>query len=150
MTRITPIPMTKLSDQLLRSAIGEEPRILYSVLYRINVGKSFNDIPSKFTLGTGHMTFFFNKCEYIFHHYLLLRQEYVQRFYKRYSIEHLSTQTDRYAKIAVLRPDLCQNYVIPQEAIDIVLNRILERSKEYKQHTYYGKPIKNWKKFLNK
>lgn len=147
MTRINPI--TRFSDQLLINALGEEPRILNSVLQRIEKGILFDDIPEHFTLGTGHNKFFFNKCKWIYSHYIDLRAEYYNRFGKDYSKDHLQEVTERYDKIFDSKPFLCNMWYPTSKDENIVLNRILERSKHYKRpHTYYGEEIKDWNKFL--
>ena len=55
MTRIdSAIPAKNLTAQHLIAELRELPRIFTAVNKRINQGKGFDDIPEKFTLGTGH------------------------------------------------------------------------------------------------
>ena len=150
MTRVNAnIPMHKLSDQLLLNELGEITRILYNVEQRINKEQDFNNIPESFTLGKGHMTFFYDKCKFIFARYLKLRGHYFNRNGKDYSEEHLIETLSRCEFIKVLKPELYNDWVATSQDNKIVLDRIYERSKGYKkQHTYYGKPINNWHRFL--
>ena len=149
MTRINIIPIPKLSDQLLLNALGEETRILEKVVARIEKKKSFSDIPPSFRLGIGHVRFFYNKCEYIFERYLLMRAEYMLRYGKPYSIDHLYLNQNRVDLICNLTPNLYQNYKPLKNDVRLVLDRIYERSKGYKKvHTYKGKEIKDWKEYL--
>lgn len=148
MTIIRPIPLSKFSDKLLLNALGEEPRILNSVLKRIEKGITFDDIPEHFTLGTGHLRYFFNRCKWIYKHYLELRSEYYNRFNKHYSKDHLRMVTERYQKIFDLKPYLCNDWLVTKEAEEMVLERMLDRSKGYDKHYYYGSIIDSWDVFL--
>ena len=147
MTRIN--ITTRLSDELLVNALGEEPRVLTAVVNRIEKGKHFKDIPKEFTLGTGHMKFFYNKCLYIWNRYTDLRFEYGKRFLKHYSLDHLESVVNKVDYIENNTPHLFNNWTPSEGDIQLVKQRILERSKGYtRTHHYYGEPIKDWKTFL--
>ena len=150
MTRINAnIPMVCLSDQLLLNELGEITRILDSVKNRIEKNQSFNDIPESFRLGTGHMKFFYNKCAFILLRYSRLRTEYLNRHNKQYSPDHFEETKIRYEFIEAIRPDLCNIWQATEEENNLIKQRILERSKTYKKHTYKGDVINDWSNFLN-
>lgn len=77
MTRINAgISPVELPSRLLLAEIREIKRIPNL----INKGKyNLNDIPDKFTLGTGHVKFFYNKGFYLYRRYLSLRNEALRR-----------------------------------------------------------------------
>ncbi len=62
MTRINLVPVEELSDQHLFAEYRELPRM--ADFYNKTV-KREEDISKKFTLNTGHMTFFLNKSKYL-------------------------------------------------------------------------------------
>ena len=152
MTRINGnIPIAKLSDQLLLNELGEIGRILYNVEKRIEKERKFDDIPSTFRLGTGHMTFFYDKCLFIYFRYLNLRREYCFRFGQKYSMAHDCEMYNRALRIEFGNPDLYNDWQANDEDNNLVLERIYERSKKYKtKHTYRGVIINDWFKFLFK
>jgi deoxyribonuclease (pyrimidine dimer) len=150
MTRINAnIKFKYLSDQLLRNELGEITRILTSVEQRIINEKHFNDVPKDFTLNTGHMKFFYNKCAFIIDRYIRLRIEYLNRTGNRYSPQHYEETIRRYTFIDLKKPELCNLWDATEHDNTLIKKRILERSKAYKNnHTYYGTIIENWSEFL--
>ena len=151
MTRINAnIPMELLSDKLLVSEIEELPRILYHILCRIEANKQFDDIPKNFCLGTGHIKFFFDKCFFLFDRYKHLIDEYEKRSKQKYNQIRYNQVINRYLKISRLKPILCQDWIASKENNELIINRILEKSKNYKNHYYYGKKIIDWNKFMNR
>jgi deoxyribonuclease (pyrimidine dimer) len=129
MTRINAtIPPKKLCDQHL---LGE-----YKEILRVNslAIKSFQrgdkNISNEFTLGTGHVKFFFNKLEYICDRFHLLKVEMEQRGYK--------------TNITYERPNaphLFNMWLGTESAKRIVIERILDRASTMKKLTYYGESI---------
>lgn len=66
MTRINlGIHPEELCDQHLLAEYRELPRIVSAVMKRIDNGKGFDDIPEQFTLGKGHVKYFYNKGSYL-------------------------------------------------------------------------------------
>lgn len=78
MTRINLLHPKFLCDQHLLAEHRELTRIPNSILsgkYSLE-GKH---IPTSYVLGTGHVTFFFNKIDFLFERYLQLHQECLNR-----------------------------------------------------------------------
>lgn len=77
MTRINLTDPKTLTDQHLFTEYRELPRIFSNVRNAQAKGKTPKDfkIPMEFVLGTGHMTFFYNKLEYLVYRYSLIVQE---------------------------------------------------------------------------
>lgn len=78
MTRINLIDPKFLCDQHLLA----EHRELTRIPNRILSGKyslEGKHIPTSYVLGTGHVTFFFNKIDFLFERYLQLHQECLNR-----------------------------------------------------------------------
>lgn len=77
MTRInTAIRPAELPDKLLLAELREIKRIPNV----ISKGKyNMTGIPEQFTLGTGHVKFFYNKLQYLLNRYEALRHEALRR-----------------------------------------------------------------------
>lgn len=77
MTRInTGIRANELPDKLLLAELREIKRIP-NVIAKGNY--RMENIPERFTLGTGHVKFFYNKLEYLLERYNELRDEAINR-----------------------------------------------------------------------
>jgi deoxyribonuclease (pyrimidine dimer) len=87
MTRInTGIHPKYLIDQHLIAELHELPRIFTLAKKRMEKDDpDFSDIPEEFTLGTGHVTFFYNKLSYLLDRYIALVIEYTERFDKQWN-----------------------------------------------------------------
>lgn len=129
MTRINVgINPIKLTDQHLIAELRELPRVFTAVANRIRKGKDFNDIPPKFTLGTGHVKFFYDKCEYLADRHISLRLEFMKRYNRQYDFDP--------NRISV--PDFVfNNYVPTEDDKKILIERITKRITESKQTPYY-------------
>lgn len=81
MTRINyGVPPTQLIDQHLTGELHELPRVFTLVENRVKKGTMGKvKIPDAFTLGTGHVLFFYNKLGYLHDRYLRLLAEYTSR-----------------------------------------------------------------------
>lgn len=133
MTRINLTLVSELADQHLMAEYRELPRIFGAVRKRVAEGKKFNDIPSDFRLGAGHVKFFYDKCGFLF----LRQQEIIEELLERgFAISN--THVD------VADIPLClMNDFVPSAA-DIALSqarldeKIAQRPTWYK---HYGKAI---------
>lgn len=79
MTRINLLHPKFLCDQHLLAEHRELTRIpncLISGKYKL---PDYNKIPTEYVLGTGHITFFLNKIDFLFERYLLIHQECLNR-----------------------------------------------------------------------
>ena len=122
-----------LTDQHLLAEIRELPRIFTAVNKRISQDKSFNDIPEKFTLGTGHVKFFYDKCGFLASRHVALRSEYLDRYGKQYDFD---------PNKSVVLESLFNDYTPTQEEKELLIERISTRVTESKQiPKYYGKSI---------
>lgn len=132
MTRINSAIVPKnLTDQHLIAELRELPRIFTAVRKRIEEGKGFDDIPKEFTLGTGHMKFFYNKLNYLELRHEWLREEYKKRFKKDWQFVPVGLKT----KFDVLHFATSNEY-------ELLVDRISTRITESKQTPhYYGRKI---------
>jgi deoxyribonuclease (pyrimidine dimer) len=131
MTRINAtIPPASLCDQHL---VAEYREILRTTTLATNKPVDKSKLPQTFTLGTGHVKFFYDKLKYIHLRFNSLRQELINRGYD-VSIEwddgrvsgHLSLYNDWYGT---------------SEANQLVIDRIYERALTMKKITLSGKQI---------
>lgn len=84
MTRINLVDPKVLTDQHLITEYRELPRIVGNVRKAIAANKSWQKdyakkAPKQFVLGTGHMTFFYNKLQFLVERHKLLVDECVAR-----------------------------------------------------------------------
>ena len=91
MTRINLVPVQDLTDQHLMREYQELPRILGNVRKGIAAGKTPKNykIPREYVLGTGHMTFFYDKLEFLRKRQNELIEELLNRNYKIQFIDGL-------------------------------------------------------------
>lgn len=76
--------------------------------------------PSEFTLGTGHVKFFYDKCGYLLKRYRALYAEGIRR---GYNIQDFSGAWDGVPK------SMMRDYTPTAEAIRLIEERIRERTK---------------------
>ena len=84
MTRINVVPPEELSGPHLVAEYRELPRVFGLVRARIKKGQTPKDckIPPQYRLGSGHVTFFFNKLHYLENRQRRLIREMENRGYK--------------------------------------------------------------------
>src|SRR4051812_1037617 len=116
MTRINAgIPPKKLSRQHLIA----EHREMVRIPNTIKSGKAVvKDIPEHFTLGKGHVKFFYNKLKYLHNRYEDLYKECIARGY------NMTWFGDAFTG---LPPELYNDYKPTKEAIALITERIKER-----------------------
>lgn len=87
MTRINTVPVQELTNQHLLAEYKEIVRPFSLVrnaqakgVNKYNLHSKYN-VPSEYTLGTGHVLFFYNKLSYLLKRYNALQQELIARGY---------------------------------------------------------------------
>lgn len=75
MTRINCVPPSELTDKHLIAEYRELPRIF-------RLARTCPEAPRRYTLGTGHMKFFYNKLNFLFKRQCLLVKEMRRRGFK--------------------------------------------------------------------
>ncbi len=119
MTRINVgIHPTELPDKLLIAEHREITRIPNNLR---NGKATLKNIPEKFTLGTGHVKFFYNKVKYLYHRYILLYNECVSRGFNI---------TDKSASFIDFPQELFNDYVETEQDRMLLIERI--QSKGFK------------------
>lgn len=124
MTRINAgIPPAELSDKHLLA----EHREIKRIPNMVKSGRAnLSGIPEKFTLGKGHVKFFYNKLRYLYIRYIKIHEECKKRGFNvtDFSDAFLLT-ADEYNDILMK----CWNdWTPPREAIELIRQRIKERS----------------------
>jgi len=116
MTRINvAVKPIELNDKMLMAEHREIKRIPNS----IKKGRySLNGIPDRFTLGTGHVKFFYNKLEYLHDRYIDLYNECIRRGFNVTNYEEAFND---------LPDELYNWYVETDRDRKIILERINER-----------------------
>lgn len=116
MTRINSgIKSVELPDKLLLAELREIKRIPNQIR---NGRFNLKDQPVKFTLGTGHVKFFYDKLGYLLERYQCLRAEAVSR---NFNVQDFSSAWDG------IEQKYMNSYVETIEARNEVINRINER-----------------------
>jgi deoxyribonuclease (pyrimidine dimer) len=118
MTRINcGIPPAELSDKHLLA----EHREIKRVPNLIRIGKySMEGQPSEFTLGTGHVKFFYDKLGYLLDRYRLLHKECLKRGFN---------VTDYGSAWLDVPPSMMGSYFPTENDARLIRERIRERSK---------------------
>ena len=77
MTRINLVTPAYLTDKHLLAEYRELPRIFTAVRKLMNQGKTPYDvdIPAQYVLGNGHCKFFYNKIQWLYDRFCLLKKE---------------------------------------------------------------------------
>lgn len=81
--------------------------------------KNFNDVPKEFTLGKGHVKFFYNKLGYLLKRYKEIYNECLSR---GYDVQNYESAWDG------IKPELMGDYKPTIRDVDIVMQRIKERT----------------------
>ena len=115
MTRINSgIKPNELPGKLLLA----EHREIIRIPNCINSGRAIiKDLPSVFTLGKGHVKFFYSRLEYLRKRYILLYEECLKRGYK---------VTDMSGSF-IYRQDLYNDWEETEEARALLIERITSR-----------------------
>lgn len=116
MTRINAgIPPQRLTRQHLLA----EHREIVRIPNTIKSGKAkLINIPDKFTLGSGHVKFFYNKLKFLKERYHALYEESISR---GYNMTYFGEAFDN------LPPHLMNGYEPTEECIKIITQRIIEK-----------------------
>lgn len=112
---INPIELTKEHLLAEHREIKRIPNCILSGRFNLN------GIPDTFTLGTGHVKFFYNKLKYLYHRYLLIYNECKQR---KYNVEDYS---NAFIKVMNKYPELSNNYIETIQDRNLLIERITER-----------------------
>lgn len=121
MTRINLIPVQELSDQHLMAEYRELPRVFSTVFKHINDNKSPKDfkINETYILGTGHVTFFYDKLAFLKRRHEDLVTECLRRGIKIVNTSIIST---------VPFPSVwCKEYTPTDSEIELSRERIVEK-----------------------
>ncbi len=124
MTRINLIPVEELSDQHLIAEYRELPRVVNAV---INNKIAMGNIPEFYTLGKGHVKFFYNKI-------LFLASRYAQIFeemcFRGFCPNPVHCAYDMLEKIKSSGYCCEKPYIFNDDEINVSRNRIIERLKK--------------------
>lgn len=130
MTRINLLHPNVLTNRHLVAEYTEIRHIPKALKRSINSVSGVYGIPLKFTLGSGHVKFFFDKGKYIVNRFESIKDEMIKRGF------NLSPdKLDLDGKENFLLGDYNHDYVPTDEAIWIVSQRIFERIN-LKPHLY--------------
>ena len=137
MTRINLVDPSELSDQHLVAEYREIFMVgssLQRSLKSKNWEKTLANIPKKYTLNKGHVTFFYNKGKYLYKRYDLLINEMKNR--------GMNPNSDRTFKIEQWPKELFNDWKPETEDNKIIRARIKEKI-EMKPNWYRFTPLVN-------
>jgi len=127
MTRINTIPPRRLTDQHLLAEYRELPRVFALAAKAASVVP----VPATYTLGTGHVKFFYARTGYLAQRQQTIIQELLAR---GYNLTHRTAPAPVLGRDADWTPD--------DAADDINLARLREKlAKAGARYTHYGKPV---------
>jgi deoxyribonuclease (pyrimidine dimer) len=101
MTRINCVPVEELHQKHLVAEYRELPRVYALAERHHDTGQSWASVPAAYTLGTGHVKFFYTRLAYIRQRHRQLIAEMFRRGYMPSlivvpSMRHLSTPWHQY------------------------------------------------------
>lgn len=139
MTRInSAINPKNLTDQHLIAELRELPRIFTAVYKRLDQSVGFKDIPKEFTLGRGHMKFFYNKLLFLYRRHYSLINEYNNRFENKRWHYYI----DNNWRDELFTKNLLKSYRVKEQEKQLLIDRISTRINESNQiPRYYGEKI---------
>jgi len=118
MTRVNVVPVEALTRQHLQGEYKEISRVFgLARKAQFDVIKGKKRIPLAYTLGTGHVLFFYDKLKYIHDRYFQLVSEMRNRGYKPNAISSEEL-------LAGINVKLYNDYIPTEEAKQINLERI--------------------------
>lgn len=127
MTRINVVPVEELTRLHLQGEMKEITRVFgLARKSQFDIIKGKRKLPSEYTLGTGHVLFFYNKLKFIADRYEALVAEMQRRGFKPNPI----SRKELLDKIDV---SLHNDYVPTQEALAINRERLCTRSKAFQE-----------------
>lgn len=119
MTRINVVPPWELSDAHLLA----EHRELKRIPNCIAKGRySLSNMPSEYTLWTGHVKFFYDKLGWLYERYTLLYKECIKRGFNVTNFSEAFKWCPAH---------LFGGYIVTEKALEINRERITLRTKEY-------------------
>ena len=141
MTRINVVPVTELCDQHLLAEHRELTRIPNGILSgKLQV--HYDDRPTQYTLGKGHVKFFTNKLNWLWDRYQSITRECDARgFFVLYKWPICPTDSDCYFGV-IEQPngdEYDREYLVTEE--DLALNRARIQERWPKNARYYGVPM---------
>ncbi|ELW0836455.1 pyrimidine dimer DNA glycosylase/endonuclease V [Escherichia coli] len=121
MTRINLVHVKELADQHLMAEYRELPRVFGAVQKHVQARKRVRDfkINSTYLLGSGHVTFFYNKLLYLQKRHIEIVNECLRRGMKIQNIE--------LNDISGFPAEFCNDYVPSESEIKMSRERLIEK-----------------------
>ncbi len=121
MTRINLVHVKELADQHLMAEYRELPRVFGAVQKHVQARKRVRDfkINSTYLLGSGHVTFFYNKLLYLQKRHIDIVNECLRRGMK--------IQNTEVNDISGFPAEFCNDYVPSESEIKMSRERLIEK-----------------------
>lgn len=121
MTRINLVHVQELADQHLMAEYRELPRVFGAVRKHAQDGKRVHDfkISSTYILGTGHVTFFYDKLLYLQKRHIDIVNECLRR---GINIQNIETND-----ISDIPAEFCNDYTPTAQEINTSRSRLIEK-----------------------
>lgn len=121
MTRINVVPPSELHQKHLVAEYREIARVFaLSRKAQFDVMRGKKDLPKEYTLGTGHVLFFYNKLNFILNRYKSLTEEMRNRGYSPNPIADIDL-------VSKIDKKMFGDYIPTEDAIKINRARISDR-----------------------
>ena len=136
MTRINTVPPKALTDQHLLGEYNEIRRPINLAIKRYSKegNRIHQNIPNTYQLRAGHVTFFYNKLQYIKDRFEAIKREMKARGWSANGIIDADIPDEL---LGNWQPDLNSNKILKERLVE----RILNDPKGLAKWRYYGTPI---------
>lgn len=122
MTRINTVHPKNLKDKHMFAEYRELPRVFNLVRARVDKGQTPKDvkIPDTYRMGSGHVTFFFDKLQYLKNRQDVIISECIKR---GFNISHKDTSK----LLDGIPKEWCNDWIPDENDINTNMERLIER-----------------------
>lgn len=135
MTRINVVPVQTLKNDHLMAEYRELPRIFTAIIKKVQQGRSIEqitkNIPTTYVLGKGHVTFFYDKLDFLYERYHNLYNELLKRGFNLDESLYLAVVRNyngHLRNVYPLNSKVCNDYIPDHNAIYLNMARLAKRS----------------------
>lgn len=143
MTRINIIEPDQLTKEHLLAEYRELPRIFTHILKAVEAGKNLSDfsLPAKYTIGKGHVTFFYDKSDWLLSRWINIVNILSFKYSCNLNREYIHKVIEDYKTLPVWSKQPHGIYKPTPEEIYLNMYRLSNRHFFKLEHDHYDKQV---------